>query len=465
MSKQLRKRPILSARMQLLKENLDTLRFEKKSLLEQVHEGSKLANLILTGINRVFSVIAAFLTSFKEIPIIGSIIEGIASIPYAITYITDPTRSIKEKLLSGALLLVVVALAITAFALGTVTSLIFGLATASVFFIMEGYWLGNRIFNKYQSSKDYAQQKEFMDLVQERKIPEGNEFDERFEVRAVQLQHEISTFNLSKKRKDKLQDELDFINGVLGKKNIITGSNPENDASQLSQLYIIQKEQIDALAEVVSLVTAETVLEGHCEVLDEIQKLQKEILVTETDITGIIQPVQSLKYENELATAKLALALPNFATAGIGVGISIVALLIGLGTIAAPPIFLPVGIGLSIGLAVISLGKWIAEKLTEQEDKEYRDKQEGYLKDIILDEALISYEKSTYPTQSGTLGNSSHTKHMQELLTDTQTPKEKSVAPESAPVSQKDGFTLLTRKKEQSEPVVESIYLPTATII
>ncbi|KTD44499.1 T4SS effector SidA family protein [Legionella quateirensis] len=416
MAKDLNKQSRLSEKMQRLKNNILALLLERKSFMERVYEGSRFATIITTGISNVFNVIASFLSSFQSIPLIGSIFQGIAAIPQAISFIADPKITLAQKALSGLLLAVVGGIALTAFLLGSVATLIFGTVISSILTLMEGYFFTNRVIDKYQKSKRYNERNEFMTLIAERRYPEEDKYNDQLEVRAVELEHALSRNGLNKDKKRKIEDELGFINGVLNKKGIVIGENPESTASQLSELYKIHKEQLHELTEKLSLITEETKLEGHSEILDEIQKIQKAILTTEEDIAYFTKPINELYFENEMATDKLGLSLSTFVLSAAATIVSIIGLLVGLGVLLAPPIFVPIMAGVGASLAVVGLVKWIAEKITQQQERSYLAKKEEHQKVTILEESLYTHEQTLDKNHSVSVENSSHAKYMHELL-------------------------------------------------
>lgn len=452
MHEPLKKLPKLSVKMQLLKDNIHALTLERKSLMEQVYESSKFASVVAAGINRVFRVFASFLSSFSAVPLIGSIFQGLVAIPDGIVYFSDPKKTFKEKMIAVVAIVVIAGIALTAIILGTIPTLILSLVASATFTLMEGFNVFSRIFQKFQSTKSYTEKSEFVNLVKNRNIPENDKFNEQLEIRAIELEHEIERPGVRSSTRREMKEELDFITGELDKRNINIGNDKENKAFQLSQLYLVHKEQIKALADVMSLITSETELEGNQEVLDEIQKIQNEILATEEDIISITKPIGLLRFEHDLAPPKLGLSLTNLAISTTGTVIAVFALLLGAGVLVAPPLLLPISVGVGIALAIVGLGKWIGEKMTEKEEREYRTQNEVNKKDIILNEALIAYEQKNNLTDSASLGNSSHTRHMSELLDKTKSVKlEPPAHADSAPMPHQEEFTLFTRKKEPNE--------------
>ncbi|WP_298626912.1 T4SS effector SidA family protein, partial [uncultured Legionella sp.] len=247
MPESLKKRPKLSVKMQLFKDNIHALTRERKSLIERVYEGGKFASVVIAGINKVFSVFASFLSSFSAIPLIGNFFHGLAAIPEGIVFFSDPKKTIKEKLISAVAIIIVGGIALTAFILGTIPTLIFSTAVASFFALLEGLNVANRYFQKQKTTELYNERNEFVNLVTSRKIPEGDKFNELLEIRAVELEHDIDRPGVRKSIQRGMQAELEFINDELNKRNIKIGCNPENKASQLAQLYKIHKEQIQVL--------------------------------------------------------------------------------------------------------------------------------------------------------------------------------------------------------------------------
>ena len=450
MAKDLRQQSRLSEKMQRLKNNILALLLERKSLMEKVYEGSRFATIITTGISNVFNVIASFLSSFQSIPLIGGIFQGIAAIPQAIAFISDPKITLAQKALSGLLLAVVGGIALTAFLLGSVATLIFGTVLSSFLTLMEGYYFTYRVIDKFQKSKRYNERDEFVTLIEERRYPEEDKYNDQLEIRAVELEHALAGNGLNKNTKRKIEDELGFINGVLNKKGIVIGENPESTASQLSELYKIHKEQLAELTEKLSLITEETKLEGHNEILDEIQKIQKAILTTEEDIAYFTKPINELFFENDIATDKLGISLSNFALSAAATIVSIFGLLVGVGVVVAPPILVPVMLGISISLAVVGLVKWITEKIVQQQERSYLAKKEEHQKVTILEESLYAYEQSLNKNHSDSIKHSSHSKYMHDLLEQKNTIENKKESEEMSSQKPNEQITFFGPKKDDS---------------
>ncbi|RUR18517.1 hypothetical protein ELY21_07385 [Legionella sp. km535] len=421
MTKGSKKQSRLSDKMQRLKENILALLLERKTLMEQVYEGSRFASLVTTGISNVFNVIASFLSSFKTIPIIGSVFQTIATIPQAISFIADPKITFTQKAITGLVLLVVGGIALAAFMLGNIATLILGTVFSSIFTLLEGYNFTTRVIDKFKKSNRYNESNEFVTLIQERRYPETDKYNEQLEVRAVELEHLLAGNQFKKETKRKLKNELGFIKGILNKKEIIIGQNPENTASQLSELYKIHQDQLGELAEKLSLITEATKLEGHDDILDEIQKIQNAILTTEEDIALITKPIKELNFENNIASDKLSISFSTFMLNVAATLVSFMGLLLGLGVIAAPHVFVPIMVGIGISLAIAGLIRWIAEKVTQYDERTYLRKKEEHQKETILDESLYMHEQNLGKDNSASKGNSSHSKHMYDLLNPQQT--------------------------------------------
>ncbi len=446
MHEQLKKQPKLSVKMQLFKDNIQNLIHERKSLMEHVYEESKFASVVAAGINKTFNVLAAFLSSFAAIPLIGNVFQTLAAIPEGLVYFADPKRTLKEKMIAVLGIAVVAGIAVTAFALGTTATLIFSTIVAFTFAIGEGINAVSKIIEDNNASSAYSKKAEFVQLLETGNVPVNDYFNELLEIRAIELQHEIDKPGVRNNIRKKMNDELHFIEDELNKRNIIAGKNRDNQAFELAQLYAIHQEQIEALAATLALITEEIDLEGSEEVLHEIQKIQNEILTTEEDIISITQPIELLQFQKEITGPKVAVSLTTFTTTIVSAIISIFALLIGMGVLVAPPILLPITIGIGITLAIVGLGRWIAEKMVEQQEKSYKNQSELHKKDVILNKALIAYEHKNNLGKTASVENSSHTKHMSELLTEsTPTPAIIDATPH------KDEFTLFSRKKADSK--------------
>lgn len=447
----------LSNKMKKLKEEIQNQTSQSESLLHKVHKSSSFASTVLSGINNVFGLIAGFLSAYKEVPVVGGILQLIAMVPKSIAIMTDPEKSKQEKIITASLIAVLLGLAITAFVLGSVAALIIGVVIASIVTVLEGAGFIGQAVAKYQTHNALKTKLEFNLFLEHRIAPEGNTHDELFEIRAVELLHELEKPNLQKKDQIRFTEELSFINEVLKKKDIIPGSNKDNPAFKLQELYNTRKEQLSELVQKIALkdtAVDESDLQKH---LDAIQVLQKKLIKTDDDIENITRPIEKLTDDNAKANEKLAFSYATFALAGAGTIFSVIGLLLVVGSVAAPPFVLPLLVGFGVGMAAISLLKWTAEKIAQYEDKKIQTQKSQLHEELILDEALNGYDRQINPEQSLT-GESSHSVHMQKLLT-SKAPEQKETYPET-PVKPAYSPLFTSSSSESIEPGIKETPTP-----
>ncbi|CAM3007550.1 T4SS effector SidA family protein [Legionella worsleiensis] len=411
MAKNTKKKYKLSEKMQRLKKHILNLLSEKKTFMEKVHERSKFIALITLGINNAFNIIVALFRSFKTIPIIGGIFQTIAAIPMVISLISDPTITLKQKALGGILCLTIGAVALAAFFLLNVAVMIFAIIGSSLFTLFLGYESISLLMDKIDSSKNYHEQKELRSLIESRNYPDGDEYNEQLEIRAVQLNYILARKSLKKERKTLLKEELEFINAILEQKKIIIGANTANKAAKLAKLYKSHQLQLEQLtkilAEKLPLVTEE--INDDDELLQEIHAIQMAILSTRKDIANIIKPLAEYDFEYTLAKGKLGLSLSSLTINTITTIISILILLIGMGVITAQPVLFPILIAIDTTFAVLGLMRWIAEKVTLHEEQSHQRKNEERQKEGILIEALCAYEYALEKNNAAAPENSNPT--------------------------------------------------------
>ncbi|HEN4770779.1 TPA: T4SS effector SidA [Legionella pneumophila] len=383
----------LSNKMITLKKNLKNQLSQTQSLQEQIHAGTTTASTITTGVSHVFNVIASFLSAYRQIPLVGGILQLVATLAKSISIVSDPEKLIAEKIVSSILIAAIIALSITAITLGGLVAAIIGTVIASAVTIMEGLGFFGKIAEKFQLANSYKMKKEFINLVAKRIKPDDDKYNDLFEIRAIELQHELEKSYPNKMEQQQFKEELNFINAVLRKKNIIPGSNKESDAYKLNQLYTKRAEQLKTLVDKIALINSIIKSAEQKELLNEIKSLQKEITKTDDSIEEIIAPLAKIERDNLKSTINLPLSYSTFAIAAASTLISIAGLLVVAGVIAAPPIMVPVMFAVGSVMAVIGLIKWTAEKMAETEDAQLKAEETAKHQDAVLDEALSVYEQ------------------------------------------------------------------------
>ncbi|HAT2067188.1 TPA: T4SS effector SidA [Legionella pneumophila] len=383
----------LSDKMMTLKKNLQDQLTQSKSLGEQIHDGTTTASTITTGINHLFNVIASFLSSYRQIPLVGGVLQLVAILAKSISIVSDPEKSIAEKIISSILIAAIIALSITAITLGGLAAAIIGTVIASTVTIMEGLGFFGKIAEKFQLANSYKMKKEFIDLVAKRIEPDNDKYNDLLEIRAIELQHELEKSYPNQIEQQQLKEELNFINAVLKKKNIIPGNNKENDAYKLNQLYAKRAEQLKTLVDKIALINPTGKSAEQNKLLNEIKSLQKEITKTDGSIEEIIAPLAKIERDNLKSTINLPLSYSTFAIAAASTLISIAGLLVVAGVIAAPPIMVPIMFAVGSVMAIIGLIKWTAEKMAEIEDAQLKAEETAKHEDAVLDEALSVYEQ------------------------------------------------------------------------
>lgn len=336
MSKKYRAPIPLSGKMKTLKKNLQDQLAQSKSLGEQIHAGTATASTITTGVSHVFNVIASFLSNYRQIPLVGGILQLVATLAKSISIVSDPEKPIAEKIISSILIAAIIALSIAASTLGGLAAAIIGTVIASTVTIMEGLGFFGKIAEKFQLANSYKMKKEFINLVAKRIEPDNDKYNDLFEIRAIELQHELEKSYPNKMEQQQLKEELNFINAVLRKKNIIPGNNKESDAYKLNQLYTKRAEQLKTLVDKIALINSIIKSAEQKELLNEIKSLQKEITKTDDSIEEIIAPLAKIERDNLKSTINLPLSYSTFAIAAASTLISIAGLLVVAGVIAAP---------------------------------------------------------------------------------------------------------------------------------
>lgn len=407
-----RKHPLLSERMNHLKKKIHDQTLKNISLRQQIHTGSSVLSTISSGIANSINLLSSILIANKDIPVVGFFLQMLSMIPRSISTLTDPDKSIAEKIFAAVFIGTIVTLSTAAFIIGSLVATILGTAAALFITAMEGINLGGKIVEKMQASRRYNKKRDFEALIAQQQVPEGNQFDDLLEVRTVELRHLIKDKALTQEEKHTLSEELHFISQVLRNKNRAIADNPKKPAFILQELYQKRGEYLTKLTAQMFLIDSKPT--EHI-LLKDIQNLQKEILLIDQQIAIIVPPLEQLNIENMMVDEQLALATSSFLLATAGSILSVLGLLLVLGSIAIPPFIAPVLIGLGVGMAAVSLAKFGVEKFAEHQDAYDKKKSLDQHKEFILEEALSGYESQLNPDNPG-VGISSHAKYMQGLL-------------------------------------------------
>ena len=305
-----KKSPLLSSDMTKIKEEIHTLTSKNISTMKQIYQGSTFLSTVAGGFASYVHLLGNIFVGSKDIPVIGFFMQMVAMIPKSIEIISDPKKSAAEKVFSTIFLTTIVSLSLAAFIVGSLFAAIVGTVVASIVTLMEGLGLLGKIIEKYQISAAYNKKIAFNELIDQKRTPENNRFNELFEVRTVELQQAMKKDYLSKEEKEKLQEERDFIEEVIKKKNIVIGQNEESTAFKLRKLYQEREEQLAKLIKKIPLLKSTSV---SMDVLSEdIELLQSEILQIDEQINKITAPAEQLNAENMIATEKLLLSVSSF---------------------------------------------------------------------------------------------------------------------------------------------------------
>jgi hypothetical protein len=190
----------------------------------------------------------------------------------------------------------------------------------------------------------------------------------------------------------------------------------------------VREEQLNELTQKIVLLNQNPPPSTETALLDDIHDLQKKIVEGNKKINEITKPIKETKLAHLTGNENLAKSYTNLAISSAGVVLSVIALLLIIGTVAAPPFVLPVVVGFGIGMAAFGIIKWAAEKYADMEDVENQAKKDEAQEDSILNEALDSYQKQQN-RELGVSGNCSYSKHMDGLLKTIVAPQE----PQSSP--------------------------------
>ncbi|KTD56429.1 T4SS effector SidA family protein [Legionella shakespearei] len=426
----------LSPKMGLLKKELENRALHHQSFIEEVHKGSNLLSNVTGFIHHTFNIISSAMSAAKAIPLLGAFIQLASVVPKAIAILTDPEKSKSEKAISALLILVLVALSIVALTVGSSAALIVGIVMASIVTAVDGLGFIGSIFEKYKISQAYNLKKELDGLLEQRIMPENDKYNDELELRALELEHKISTNKLADEEKKRFVEELEFINSILKQKNIVAGNKPNSSALKLKQHYATRQEQMSALTD--KLVEAESSKDDNlkAKILDEILEMEKELILTERAIEDLTKSTEELNAESFMASSTIALSGSTAALSAAGLVISVLALVLVVGGVAAPQFVIPAVIGIGIGLAVLGFMKFVAEKLVEMETNRRKENKAIVRKEGLRNEMLYDYGHQ----------NQNSNAHMHELLEISSLDKE----------LEKNSNPATVKEQEQSFPALFS---------
>lgn len=444
----------VSNKIEAIKEHLQSLQIEKKTLQDKIYEGSNRASIILDGINNIFNLISSSLAAAgKDIPLVGAILGILSIIPKSIAFLANPKSSRANKIVSILILAALIGIALAAFIIGSTFALIIGFVFTAGLTLWEGFNLITRSINKYQSSKAYDLKSEFNKLVEQRIIPSSDQFDELFQIRAIELEHELTRFDLHHNEQVNLAKELIFIHNVLHNKNKPVNQPLKGNAATLQRLYIQRKEQVTELSNQIAKIIPTSTINDSEEILDEIRRLQKELYANEESIQAITKPIDLLEYNDLLNAEILTLSISAFILAAGSTVISALILTLAFGSLPAPHIALPILIGFGVVIASGGLLKWAAKKYSQYEEIRFKTKIIEAYKERFINEALINYQHELLTNK--TPDNSSYVNQMQELLPSS-APGQEVLESENTSAPKHDSSVLLGRsdpRQDSNQPL------------
>lgn len=374
---------------QKLKQQLEQLSAKQKSLQEHVHGVNNKANTILASINGVLNIIASALSGNKHIPLplVGFITDMIAVIPQSGAILTDPSKSLSEKIIAGGILGAISALTITVFVAGAGASAIISSVIAASNMFMEGLSLFGLGAQKYATKKALQLRSEFDALVAQNSIPESERYNELFELRAVELQHQLMKPLLNATQRQQLDTELKYIDQILAKKGLIIGAKPEGAAKRLIALYKEREDKMAVLVAAVAQVNPENSAAAQTATIT-----RDEVVAIDQQIRGLNASQEYLNTASSNLNSKLALGSSTVAMSMAGLAFSVLGVLLTVGLITAPPLLVPVMLGIGITMSVLGLLKWGAEKYDEYQDNKQAKAQLAQQQHEVLHEAVAHCE-------------------------------------------------------------------------
>ncbi|STY29541.1 SidA protein, subsrate of the Dot/Icm transport system [Legionella wadsworthii] len=411
-----KKHMVLSQAMEALKIRIKDAEEQQKPFLDTVHKRSKLAQYLVEALQKGFGLLTPILQAAEELRITGFAFQMFAVIPNAITTLTDKKSSIANKILASFILLGTTALGITAFVLGGIVAAGIGVAVSALATLIEGVSFIGSLISRSQTNKAYNEKKLFMELIKNRDFDTLKEekYRERLVIRALELQHLIEKQSILSHAH--AEEELDFIlhicdpqkyvpsekvNGIQKFINFIRNTMglhlipPEEDkVTKLLQLYQDRQLLIIYLAQMIKIFQQkedDTISKFFF--IGVISAIQQDIAELDKEVETLTEPLHELERNHIIAKEAIAKSTVNLALGAGALTLSVVGLVILLGTLAAPPILGPVLIGFGVGLAVFGVIKWGLELYFKRQDEKIMKEREKENKLIILEESLKFYDE------------------------------------------------------------------------
>jgi hypothetical protein len=403
---------ILSQNMDHLKVKIAEDKEKQKSFTETVHKGGKLAQYSVEALQTMLGLAKPFLQAVEEVRILGFAFQMISIIPNAITTLTDKNSSGIKKTLALLVLLATTSLGITAFVLGGVVAAGIGLTFVSLATLFSGLSLIASFINKYQTRKAYKEKKEFLNLLNNRDLDslDNDLYRERLEIRALELEQLLEKSSTLSSEKD----ELDFINKIrsirkyesaevdglfsrflnfirrkIGMNELPLAASP---VTKLSKLYAQHNAYVIYLAAIIKVIDQKNDKQDYSLLINLISAIQYRIAKIDKNIERITEPLHQLEQNNLLADQSIAKSYTNFAFGSVGVILSTIGFMVLLGTLVMPPVMGTALFGLVVGLAIFGAIKWGVELYVNRKNERLKKEQAEENEEIILEEALNSYE-------------------------------------------------------------------------
>lgn len=390
---------------QQLKQQLELLSVKQKSLQEHAHRANNKTNTILASINSVFDVVATALSGHKHmpLPLVGFIINMIAVIPQSGAILTDPNKSIPEKIIAGGILGVISALTITSFVVGAAAAAIISAVVAASNIFIEGWSLFGLGAQKYATNQALQLRSEFDTLIAHQNIPESERYNQLFQLRAVELQHQLMKPLLNASQHQQLDAECKYIYQVLAKKGLVIGAEPEGAAKQVITLYKEREEKMTVLVAAVIQVNPENSIAAHAATT-----ARDEIMALDQQIRDLTASQKDLKTASNDLSSKLAMSSSTLAMSMAGFAFSMLGVLLTVGLITAPPLLVPAMLGIGITMSVLGLLKWGAEKYDEYQTNKHAKAELAQHQYEVLHEAVARCEVQEQSQHSAQPAPQSH---------------------------------------------------------
>lgn len=411
-----KKHMVLSQAMEALKIRIKDAEEQQKPFLDTVHKRSKLAQYLVEALQKGFGILTPLLQAAEELRITGFAFQMFAAIPNAVTTLTDKKSSLGNKVLASFILLGTTALSITAFVLGGIVAAGIGVAVSALATLLEGVSFIGSLIKRSQTNKAYKEKKHFIELIKNRDFDtlRDEKYRERLVIRALELQHQIEKQSILSHAH--AEEELNFIiqicdpetyvpsekgNGIQNFINSIRSTiglsliPPEEDkVTKLHQIYYDRQLLIIYLAQMIKIFQQkEDDAISKFFFIGVISAIQQDIAEMDKDVENLTEPLHELERNNIIAKEAIAKSTVNVALGAGALTLSVVGLVILLGTLAAPPILGPVLIGLGVGLAVFGVIKWGLELYFKRQDEKIMKEREKENKVIILEESLKFYDE------------------------------------------------------------------------